>query len=106
MTVIREVKEGMQAQGVNESIAYKITSTPWASTPVVTAVKAYDITTDGTRTDVTATVLPSGSSSVTGDIITLPPLTALTYAHTYRVEVKFTSGGNTFEAYFIVKCEY
>ena len=104
MTVIREVKEGKQAQGVDEIIAYKITTTPWASTPVISAVTVYDITA-GTRTDVSTTVMPAGSNSVTGDIITLKPLKLLTDGHVYRVEVAFTSGGNTFEPWFIVLAE-
>ena len=105
MAVIREVKEGIQPQGVDEKIAYKITTTPWASSPTSIVVKAYDITVDGTRTDVTATVL-SGSASVTGDVITLPLLQALTYGKTYRVEVQFTVTGNVFEPFFLVKAEY
>lgn len=105
MAVIREVKEGIQRQGVDEKIAYKITTTPWAASPTSVVVKAYDITVDGVRTDATSTVL-SGSASVNGDVITLPLLQALTYGKTYRVEVQFTVAGNLFETYFIVKAEY
>ena len=106
MTTIREAKEGMQYQGVDEKIAYTITTTPWASAPTSVSVKVFDITTDGTRTDVTTTVMPSGSASVVGDVITLPLLQALTVNKTYRVEVQFTVSGNVFEPYFIVKAEY
>ena len=106
MAVIREVKEGIQIQGVDEKIAYKITTTPWASSPTSIVPKVYDVTVDGTRTDVTTTVMPSGSASATGDVITLPLLQALTYGKTYRVEVQFTVSGNVFEPYFLVKAEY
>ena len=106
MTIKRDVKEGVQLQGVDEKIAYKITSTPWASTPAVTAAtatKAFDVT-NGARTDVSATVL-SGTTTVLADVITCPLLQSLTAEHTYRIEVLFTSGGNTFELYFIVVAE-
>lgn len=104
MTAIREVKEGLQYQGAGEQIAYKLTSTPWASSPTVTGVKAYDIT-DNIRTDVSATVL-SGSSGVVGDVITTPIVKSLTVDRTYWIEITFTSGGLTFVPYFIVRGEY
>lgn len=101
----REVREGRQAQSANEKIAYTLTTTPWASTPTVTALSAYDITGPRQYDPVTSTVFPTGSSSVAGDVITLPLLQALTAGHVYRVVVQFTSGGNTFEAYFDVQAE-
>jgi len=104
MTVSREVKESPLLQGADEQIAYQLTTTPWGSTPTSVDVKCYDITT-GARTDVTSTNM-TGTASVAGDVITCPKLTALTAGSTYRVEVKFTSGGNVWEAYFIVKAEY
>ena len=105
MSAIREVKEGKQYQGVDEYIAYNITTTPWGSTPTSVAVKAFLMGNPGTKgTDVTATVL-TGSASVTGDIITLPALSALTLGRVYRVEVKFTCSGNIFEAFFWVEAE-
>jgi hypothetical protein len=91
-------------QGNDESIVYSITTTSWGSTPVVVAVKAYDVT-GGTREDVTDTVL-SGSSSVDGDVITLPAVGGLTPGKMYRIEVQFTSGGNTFEPYIEIIAEY
>ena len=51
--------------------------------------------------DVTSTVT-SGSSSVSGDVITLPIIKSLTDGHKYRVEVKFTAGGNIWECYFYI----
>lgn len=99
----REVVEGIQIQGVDEQIAYKIITTSWASNPVVTGIVAYDIT-DGDRNDVSTLVIP-GVASTTGDIITLPLLKSLIAEHQYRVEVKFTSSGNTYECYFVVHAE-
>ena len=104
MNAIREVKEGRQRQGVDESIAYTITTTPWGSAPSAVAVVVYDVT-PGTRTVVTTTVMPAGSPSVIGDVITLPPLTLLTDGKTYRVEVKFTCSGNVFETFIVVEAE-
>ena len=101
---IRDVVEGVQHQGVDEKIAYKITTTPWASTPVIVDVMAYDIT-DGDRTDVTLTLL-TGAASVLGDVITTPIVQPLAVDKLYRIEVKFTSGGNTLEFFFVVKSEY
>jgi hypothetical protein len=105
MTISREVKEGVQPQGIGEQIAYKLSSTPWASTPTVTGVKAYDVTEPDVRIDVTSTVL-SGSSGVVGDQITTPIVKSLTVDRVYWIEITFTSGGLTFVPYFIVRGEY
>ena len=99
---IREIVEGIQYQGTDEQIAYKITTTPWGSTPTSISVKAYD---ESIGEDVTTTVYPTNSPSAAGDVITLSLLKALTLDHTYRIEVKFTdSSGNIQEPYFRVKC--
>ena len=103
MSVTREVKERELRQGEDESIAYTLTTTPWGSTPTAIAVKAYDVT-NSTRVDVSTAVL-SGVVSTSGDVITLPLLQSLTAGKTYRLEVKFVSGGNTFEAYAVVVAE-
>jgi hypothetical protein len=89
-------------QGEEESFAYGIETTNWGSAPSGMIVKAYDIS-DGGYTDVSSTVL-SGSASIEGDIITLPVLSGLTAGKTYRIEIKFTAGGNTFEPFLIVEC--
>lgn len=95
---------GKYTQGNDETIIYSVTTTPWGSTPTNVSVKAYDVT-GGTRTDVTSTVL-SGNATVVGNVITLPALTGLTAGKGYRVEVKFTSDGNTFEPYLEIEAEY
>lgn len=101
MSSPREVKESPTTQGENESITYTLTTTPWGSNPTGVSVTVYDIT-DGDYEDVTATVMPTNSPSVAGDVITLSPLEGLTDGHLYRVEVAFTCGANDFEAYGIV----
>lgn len=101
--ISREVVQGKQLMGIDEKIAYKLTTTPWASSPASPVVVVKDVLAE--YTDVTTAVMPSGSPSIVGDVITLPILQALTAGKVYRVEVKFTSGGNTFEAYFNVLAE-
>jgi len=98
---ITEVSEGTQYQSPDEQLVYSITTTPWGSTPDPVVIAAYD---EYTNTDVTSTVIP-GDESVTGDVITLPALKALTLGHSYRIDVKFTDDdSNVWECYFIVKC--
>jgi len=103
MTANREAVEGLQWQGVDETIVYSVTTTNWASSPTSPVVVVKDTSADDA--DVTATVMPTGSASVSGDDITLPPLTALTASHRYRVEVQFASGSSVFEMYFYVQAE-
>jgi len=96
-----EVSEGQREQSADEEIIYTLTTTPWGSSPTNVAVTAYD---ESRKSVVTSTVFPANSPTVDGDVITLSPLKALIKGHIYRVEVKFTSGGNIYEAYFNVKC--
>ena len=104
MTIQREIVEGTIEQGADEQIIYSLTITPWGSSPTSISCKVYDIT-ENTRTDVTTTVMPTNSPVATGDVIALSPLKLLTAGNTYRVEVKFTAGGNVFEAYAIVQAK-
>lgn len=102
----REIAEGAVVQGMDESIVYSLTTTKWGSSPTSVSVKVYSINPEsGAATDVTSTVMPSGSASVSGDIISLPALTALSIGVKYRVEVNFTCSGNVFEAYAYVQGE-
>ena len=99
----RTVEEGVQPQGVDEEISYTLTTTAVGSTPTTVSVKVYDQSND--YTDVTATVMPTGSPSVVGDVITLPALKLLTLGRLYRVEVKYTVSGNIIETWFTVLAE-
>lgn len=96
----REVLEGRQEQGRDESVRYRLVVDPAPSS--VLAVKVYD-TTDLT-TDIAATVMPSGNPTISGDEITLANLTGLTLGKTYRVEVSYTDDVNTLEPWFEVVC--
>jgi len=101
MAVEREIVQSPMVQGVDEEVAYTLTTTPWGSSPTSVAVTVWDIT-DGGRTDVLATVMSPNSPSVTDDVITLSILKDVTASKKYRVEVKFTSFGNVFEPYCII----
>lgn len=101
MSDILEVAEGTRYQTSDETRVYTITTTNLVSNPTSTSVKVYDESVDE---EVTSTVMPSGSHSESGDVITLKPLTSLTATHSYRVEVKFTVSSNIFERYFRVRC--
>lgn len=98
---VREVVQSPLEQGADEVIAYQITTTPWGSDPSSPSVVVFDQADDS---DVTSTVMPTGSPSAAADVITLPSLTSLTLGSTYRVEVKFAAEGHTWESFFIVKC--
>ena len=99
---ILEVAQGMQHQTTNEEIVYTITTTNWASTPLTPTVAVYNETLN--NVDVTSSVgTPTATSAA--DLITLTALKTLTKGHTYRVEVKFVVGSNTWETYFRVYCE-
>lgn len=107
MTISREIKEGPQAQGADEQIAYRLDTSNWSavpaspSTPSSISAKIYTVTEVAgvtTYTDVTSTKM-SGSCVISGQYITLPVILSLTAGTEYRVECKFTLAGNVFEAY-------
>ena len=101
MATTREVVEGTQVQGVDEQIVYTIDTANWGGTPSSVAVVVKDA--DGV--DKTSTVMPTNNPTVAGDVITLSTLKALTTGVVYRVEVKFTAGGNVLECWFDVSAE-
>ncbi len=105
MARFREFRESPVSQGVDEEIVYTVTTTAWGSNPSSVVVKVFDVSVASAKTDVTATVMPTGTASATGDLIALPTLKALTVGHSYRIEVKFESEGNIFEAFGIVNAE-
>ena len=100
MTINREFKESPMAQGVDEIVAYNLTTTPWGSSPTSPVVKIYD----SAGTDVSSTNL-TGSATVNGDVITTPAVKTLTNGNRYKMQVKFVSGGNTYEAFGYIDAE-
>lgn len=96
MGASRKFKESPMEQGEDEKFAYKLDTSNWPGTgdptsPVV-VIKDADLE------DVSGTHL-SGSTSVSGDIITTPLVVVLVPTVTYRFEIKWVKSGNTLEAY-------
>ncbi len=100
---IREIAQGLQFQGSTEVIAYRLTTTPWGSSPTFPGVNVYTIV-GTTYTNVTSTVMPTGFPSVVGDVISWPALTNLVIGTDYFVLMQFTVTGNVFSAWAIVRC--
>jgi len=102
------VIESPLEQGKDEIISYQLNTTPWGGTPSVPVVTIYDVT-GGVYTALTvaemAVVMPVNTPSISVDLIILSPLKLLTVGKLYRVEVKFTSGGDVWEPYFLVDCK-
>jgi hypothetical protein len=99
---ILAVAEGLMEQSADEELCYTISVANWtSSTPSAATAVAYDETTGST---VTGTVFPDNEPTISTTTITLSPLKSLTKGHTYRIEVKFVVGSNTWECYFRVEC--
>jgi hypothetical protein len=90
----RRIIESPLYQGVDEQIAYTLTTTPWGSSPSSVAV----VLKNSAGTDVSSTCL-SGSASVAGDVITTPVVKSLTADAIYRLEIKFTVSSNIMEVW-------
>ncbi len=101
---IREVRQGLLTQGVNEQIAYTLTTTPWGSSPTSACVAVYDVVPGDTHLDVSASCL-LGVPTVNGDIITLPVLRSLTRGHIYQLQIKFVVSNNILEAFAMIQAE-
>ena len=95
----RQIIESPLYMGEDEQIPYTLTTTPWGSSPtsVVVTVKL-----ESDLSDVTSTVIPSGSASVLGDVITLPVIRNLTTGVRYRLEVKWTIGTRVQECWGVI----
>lgn len=100
MSIIRRVKESPLKQGVDEQIAYELTTTPWGSSPSSPSAAIYD----SDRNNVTTTCM-TGSASANGDVITTPLVHSLKAGERYRMEIQFTVSGNVFEAWTYIDGE-
>jgi len=98
-----EVVEGLQEQSADEEIPYQIDVSNWGSTPTSPSVKAYVV---DSGLEVTSTVYPTNSPTVSGNVITLSVLKSLSLGVTYRIEVQFNIGSTIFECYFRVYCDH
>lgn len=90
----RIILESPIYQGVNERVAYRLTTTPWGSSPSSPSV----IIKNNAGTDVTATYT-TGSATVSGDVITAPTVHSLVENTWYRFIWRFTISGNVLEAW-------
>ena len=99
MTNIQDL--GETTQRPDEVIAYTVDVSNNGSSPTVSAVTIIDKS--DPSTDLSETNL-SGSASVSGDVITTPLVTGLSDNTTYRVEVKYTLSGETYEDFFEIFC--
>ena len=95
------VAEGTRYQTPAGRVPYSITTTNLISSPTSPVVTAYD---ESVGLDVTSTVFPTNSPSVSGDKISLSLLRDLTVDHSYRIDVKFTVSSTIYRRSFIVKC--
>ena len=91
-------------QATNEEIVYTIDTTEWIAAPTSPVVSK--VTDLYTGTNVASTVMPTGSPSVSANIITLPTLKLLTIGRKYRVHVRFTVSTSVYECNFVVTCKY
>lgn len=103
---VRQILEGLQLQGTTEEVTYTLTfPASWGAptSPSVVVSSVNEVT--GALTVVTSTVMPTGSASVSGQIVTLPEMKSLTVDVLYRVVVTVASGTNVFTAKADVRAE-
>lgn len=100
MASIREVKGSPREQGVNERIPYTFAfSGGVVDTPVSATVTVYDIT--STRTNVTATVMPTNNPTISGSDVTCSLLRDLTAGQVYRVQCLVTDADGVKEELYL-----
>lgn len=97
-----EVIEGLREQTTSERIPYSVDFTNFGVTTLSSATcVAYD---EVDESDVTSTVYPTATVTVSGAVATLSLLKSLTKGHTYRIEVLGIEGSNYYEGFFRVEC--
>ena len=81
-----------------ETVTYTVTveGTSAPSSPSATVYK--------NGTDVTSTVMPSGSHTASGQVITMKPVTALVAGSDYSIMLQATVGGSTELRRMVVQC--
>ena len=85
-------------QGVDEAVNnYTFDASRWGFTELTAIVSV--TATNSAGSDVSATIISGSGSIVDGTTIILPTIHSLTAGERYRIEIKFTSGGGTYEAF-------
>lgn len=97
----RDITQARVAQGADETIEYTLTTTNVASDPTSPSVKVYDLT--NSNADVSDDVL-SGTTTASGDVITLEEISSLTAGRIYQVVVSYTVGSSTYDQLFVIVC--
>ena len=98
----REVINGIQYQGIDESVFYTVDTAPWGGSP---SALGHEITDEEDYTASLKSTMMTGTPSAVGDIITCPALSLVEEDKIYRIYVKFTIGGSALSGYFRVKGE-
>lgn len=105
MTVIpvhREIEQSPVDQGIREIVIYTLNTTPWGGSPASPEIYVTDITDLETDVDVADEVMPINDPQIDEDTIMLSPLKDLALDSRYRIDILWTSAGNTFNAYAII----
>ena len=103
---VREILEGPQVQGTTEEVTYTLTFPASWGVPTSPTVIVYSVNeSTGALTNVTSTVMPTGSASATLQVATLPELKLLTDGVLYCVVVTVASGTNVFTAKAYIRAE-
>jgi hypothetical protein len=103
---VLEVKEGLVYQAADATHVYKINVSANTTSPAAPAVpRVIDMWQGRWGTNVTALVMPTGTHTASGTLLTLRALTALVEGHNYVVHYTYTDGGsNTYAEHFRVEC--
>lgn len=97
-----DVREGVQLQNKSDQRAWIVDVGNQTTSP--TSPSVVEVIDTSTGEDVKATVMPSGSASVSSNAITLPILKFLQPGRLYNVFVKWTDGSEVKEVVLQVKC--
>ena len=100
MASVLEVAEGLQTQSTAEQIVWAI-DTSTRGTPTSPAVASVN---NKAGVDKKSDVMPSGSPSVTNNIISLPTLQSLVKGERYEIRTTYTVSGNKQETIINVDC--
>lgn len=100
----RRFKESPWEQGEDESIPHIFSAEPWGATEEMPPENPVTVIKDEDGEDVSEECL-SGESTVSGVLITTSTIHSLVRDKNYRLEVLFTIGTATFEAYGVIKAK-
>jgi hypothetical protein len=102
---MRQVKEGIIAQGTTEAWQYQLDTAPVAGTATGTpTLTIYEDTANST--DVTAALTTTPNCTLAGTVITTPVISGVGNGKQYRCVIRWSVGGGQFRSrYFILRGE-